>query len=74
MCNAEIRQEMKKCGVRQWQVAEALGMSEGLLSRKMRRELDPETKEAVLSAIDRIVSENAQAKIQSAGSRFVVEK
>lgn len=74
MCNAEIRQEMKKCGVRQWQVAEALGMSEGLLSRKMRRELDPEAKEAVLSAIDRIVSENAQAKIQSAGSRFVVEK
>lgn len=74
MCNAEIRQEMKKCGVRQWQVAEALEMSEGLLSRKMRRELDPETKEAVLSAIDRIVSENAQAKIQSAGSRFVVEK
>ena len=74
MCNERIRREMKAHGVRQWQIAEALGISESLLSKWMRHELDSDTAQNVLAAISRVVKQNAERKIQSAGSRFVVEK
>ena len=72
--NAEIKALMREKGVRQWQVAEALGMSEATITRTLRRDLSPEMKNRMIQAINTIVSESAQAKIQSAGSRFVVEK
>lgn len=72
--NAEIKALMREKGVRQWQVAEALGMSEATITRTLRRDLSPEMKDRMIQTINTIVSENAQSKIQSAGSRFVVEK
>lgn len=72
--NAEIKAIMREKGVRQWQVAEALGMSEATITRTLRRDLSPEMKDRMIQTINTIVSENAQSKIQSAGSRFVVEK
>lgn len=72
--NAEIKALMREKGVRQWQVAEALGMSEATITRTLRRDLSPEMKDRMIQAINTIISESAQAKIQSAGSRFAVEK
>lgn len=54
MCNAEIKERMRLQGVRQWQIAEHIGMNECLLSRKMRRELDPILKDQVINAIDEL--------------------
>ena len=72
--NAEIKTLMREKGVRQWQVAEALGMSEATITRTLRRDLSPEMKDRMIQAINKIVSESVHTKIQSAGSRFVVEK
>ena len=72
--NAEIKTLMREKGVRQWQVAEALGMSEATITRTLRRDLSPEMKDRMIQAINKIVSESVHTKIQSTGSRFVVEK
>lgn len=52
MNNVEIKKLMKDNKVRQWQVAEYIGMNESLLSRKMRHELDPNLKKSVIEAIE----------------------
>lgn len=44
MRNKEIRIAMLDAGVKQWQIARALGLHEASLSRKMRSEL-PETEQ-----------------------------
>lgn len=62
MCNYEIREEMKSRGVRQWQVAECMNISESVLSRMMRHELDPDTAQDVRAAIDKVVANSARAK------------
>lgn len=74
MSNAEIRFMMKERGVRQWEVAEALGMSEAVLSRCMRHELDSEMDANVRAAIEHIAQRKCTPKPQNAGSPFVVEK
>ena len=51
MENTEIRMELLKTGLRQWQVAAALGMSETTFSRRLRRELPARERERVLGAI-----------------------
>lgn len=54
MNNLEIRQAIADANIRQWQVAEEMGIREDLLSRKMRHELQPADKAAALDAIERI--------------------
>ncbi len=54
MCNVEIKERMRIQGVRQWQIAEYIGMNESLLSRKMRRELNPDLKTLVIEALDNL--------------------
>jgi len=49
--NSEIKQEMRSHGVRQWQVADYLGIGESTLCRRMRSELDPEFKRQIKQAI-----------------------
>ena len=73
MCNYEIREEMKSRGVRQWQVAECMNISESVLSRMMRHELDPNTAQDVRTAIDKVVATSAQAKADYPRS-VIVEK
>ena len=51
MCNAEVRKEMRSRGVRQWEVANYLGISESTMCRKMRSELDPDFRKDVEKAI-----------------------
>lgn len=51
MCNMEIRIEMTKNNLKQWQVANLLGISESVFSRKMRKEMPTEEKERIISII-----------------------
>jgi DNA-binding transcriptional regulator LsrR (DeoR family) len=49
--NKEVRDFIKKSGVRQWLIAEHLQISEITLCRWLRQELQPEKKKQILSAI-----------------------
>ncbi len=51
MENMEIRIEMTRHGLKQWQVANLLGVSESVFSRMLRKELSEEEKERILKAI-----------------------
>lgn len=57
MKNQEIRRAAAGAGVKLWQVAEALGIADCSLSRKLRRELPLEEKEKVLSLIRELAQE-----------------
>lgn len=54
MQNKDIRQALAEAGFKQWELAEALGIYEGNLSRKLRRELPSEQKEHIFRAIERM--------------------
>lgn len=49
--NEDLRRAMGAKGVRQWQVADALGMAEHNFSRKLRKELPQDEKEKILRVI-----------------------
>lgn len=51
MCNLDIKGEAAMAGIKQWQIAEAMKISESYLSRKLRHELPEEEKEKIRSVI-----------------------
>lgn len=55
--NQDIREVSKEAGVKLWQIAERLGMTEWSFSRKMRRELLPEEKMRIMEAVSKIREE-----------------
>lgn len=57
MRSQEIKEVIKNSGVRQWQIAEYLGMNEFSLSRKLRSEIAPEFEKQILIAIMQIKQE-----------------
>ncbi|MCC8090769.1 MAG: transcriptional regulator [Oscillospiraceae bacterium] len=57
MKNQEIRNEMKARGIKQWQIAEALGIGESTLSRHLRHELTEREKVLVLSIMEQLEQE-----------------
>lgn len=57
MKNQEIRRAAAGAGVRLWQIAEELGISDCSLSRKLRRELPAEEKERIFSIIQELAGE-----------------
>ena len=54
MKNKEIREAAQKSGVKLWQLAEELGMSDCCFSRRLRKEFSPEDKAKALNAIERL--------------------
>lgn len=46
--NDDIRQAAQSAGVRLWQIAEKLGLSDGNFSRRLRRELSDEEKAKIM--------------------------
>lgn len=54
MNNAEIRIEAMKKGVKQWQIAKALGISETYFCKIMRKELSQDKKDEIIQIIDEI--------------------
>ena len=57
MTNQDIRRTAAGAGVRLWQIAEALGIADCSLSRKLRRELPPEEKQKIFSIIRELSKE-----------------
>ena len=56
--NMDIRLAATGSGVKLWQIAEALGVTDATLSRKLRQELSEKEKEKVLSIIQEISDQN----------------
>lgn len=52
MNNINIRVEMTKCNLKQWQVAALLGIDESVFSRKLRKELPEEEQNRIISIIE----------------------
>lgn len=53
--NQDIRNAVEENGFKLWELAEALGIYDGNLSRKLRRELPTDQKEHIFRVIDRMV-------------------
>jgi len=51
--NAKIRLKMFEAGVKQWQLARLIGMSESNLSRKLRDELPEEEQDRIIALIEK---------------------
>lgn len=49
--NERLKQQIKNHGVKQWQIADHLEISESVLSKKLRYELSDDDKEAIKEAI-----------------------
>ncbi len=57
MCNIDVRRAAAGNGVRLWQVADALGIADAQLSRKLRKELPDEEKQKIFEIIRNISAE-----------------
>ena len=57
--NSEIKKAIKEKGLRQWMVAQQLGIGETTLVRWLRNELFEERKNAILSAIEALSRKGA---------------
>ena len=61
LSNNDIRTAAKQHGVRLWEVAERLNVSEPTITRKLRRELPADEKQRIISLIDEISAEKKNA-------------
>ena len=57
MLNQDIRQAAAGAGIKLWQVADALGIADCSLSRKLRRELPAADKEKIMEIIENLSKE-----------------
>lgn len=57
MCNIDVRRAAAGNGVRLWQVADALGIADAQLSRKLRKELPDDEKQKIFEIIREISAE-----------------
>lgn len=57
MCNIDVRRAAAGNGVRLWQVADALGIADAQLSRKLRKELPDEEKQKIFGIIQKLLRE-----------------
>lgn len=64
MNNLELRTKARKNGVRLWEIADRLGISEPTITRKLRRELPANEKQRILAVIDEIAA--AKKKMNAA--------
>lgn len=54
MCNIDIRNAAGSCGLKLWQVADAIGLTDSSFSRLLRKELPEEKKAQILEIIERL--------------------
>lgn len=52
MRNERIKEAMKRQGLKQWEVAELIGISEFTMCRKMRHELPAEEQDQIVRLIE----------------------
>lgn len=55
MKNLDIRNKLKKLHIFQYELAEAMGMSEMTLLKKLRKEFSPEEKQKIYNIIDELM-------------------
>ena len=60
MCNKDLRDEMRIANVRQWEVAESIGISEMTMVKWLRRELDDSKKALVREGIRKAAQQQKQ--------------
>lgn len=61
LANIDIRQTAKEKGVRLWEIAERLRISDPTMTRKLRKELTEREKVFYLDIIDQIAAEKENA-------------
>ena len=64
--NVDIRDHAKKCGVRLWELAIRMGISEPTMTRKLRAELSDTEKASIMAKIDAIADDKAKEKAATA--------
>lgn len=57
--NLDIRNKLKNEGIKQWQLAEKMGIGEMTLLRKLRRELPTEEKQKIFAIIEELATVNS---------------
>ena len=57
MANQDIKSEIKKSGLKFWEVAESLNITDGTFSRKLRKELSEENKKNIRGIITTLEAE-----------------
>ena len=60
MCNKDLREEMRIANVRQWEVAEAIGISEMTMVKWLRKELDDSKKALIREGISKVARQHKQ--------------
>ena len=60
MCNKDLRDEMRIANVRQWEVADAIGISEMTMVKWLRKELDDTKKAIVREGISKAAKQHKQ--------------
>ncbi|MCR5034484.1 MAG: hypothetical protein K6B42_03575 [Clostridia bacterium] len=55
--NKDIRERIEGSGLRYWMVADALNLTDGNFSRKLRKELHDDEKEMIFKTIEMLLSE-----------------
>ena len=60
MCNKDLRDEMRIANVRQWEVAEAIGISEMTMVKWLRSELDDSKKALIREGISKVARQHKQ--------------
>lgn len=57
MKNIKIREKAHTSGVKMWEIAEALGIADTTLCRKLRKELPEDEQEKILNIIEQLSQE-----------------
>ena len=60
LANKTIRETAKRSGVRLWEVAYGMGITDATLSRKLRRELPADEQQKILDVIASISQKNGE--------------
>ena len=58
-CNQDIRAIAKDNGVKLWEIAEVIGITDGNFSRRLRRELSAESKAQIIGIIKNVAAQHA---------------
>ena len=56
LSNSDVRTKARENGVRLWEIADKLGISEPTITRKLRHELPADEKQRILAVIDEITA------------------
>ena len=63
MANEQIKEAARQAGVKLWEVADAIGVTDSTFSRQLRRELNPEKQQRVIEAIERLSNRSVEREV-----------